>query len=234
MPYVGGESLRDRIRREVQLPVDHAVELARQVALALDYAHREGLVHRDIKPENILLSYGQALVADFGMAKAVEIGGEQLTATGMAVGTPQYMSPEQATGGPADTRADIYALGCVLYEMLAGEPPFTGRTPQAVIAKRMLEQVPRVRTLRETVPDTLEQILTKALARAPADRFQAGLLPRAFVATRFDIDLAGARVTARMRARMRTRRCTRRGARSCSRPCPSRAGAARPAPCASA
>jgi tetratricopeptide (TPR) repeat protein len=180
MPYVRGESLRERIRREVQLPVDHAVELARQVALALDYAHREGIVHRDIKPENILLSDGQALVADFGVAKAVETGGEQLTATGIAVGTPQYMSPEQAGGGQADARADIYALGCVLYEMLAGEPPFTGRTPQAVTAKRMLGPVPRVRTLRDTVPDVLEQVLTKALARAPADRFQsAGEVARA-------------------------------------------------------
>jgi serine/threonine-protein kinase len=174
MPYVRGESLRERIRREVQLPVDYAVELARQVALALDYAHREGIVHRDIKPENILLSEGQALVADFGLAKALETGGEQLTATGIAVGTPQYMSPEQATGGQADSRADLYALGCVLYEMLAGEPPFTGRTPQATIAKRMLEPVPHVRTLRDTVPDSLEGVLTKALARAPADRFQTG------------------------------------------------------------
>jgi serine/threonine-protein kinase len=180
MPYVRGESLRERIRREVQLPVDHAVELARQVALALDYAHREGIVHRDIKPENILLSEGQALVADFGLAKALETGGEQLTATGIAVGTPQYMSPEQATSGQADTRADIYALGCVLYEMLAGEPPFTGRTPQAVMAKRLLDPVPRVRTLRDSVPDALEQVLTKALARAPADRFQsAGEVARA-------------------------------------------------------
>jgi len=173
MPYVRGESLRERIRREVQLPVDHAVELARQVALALDYAHREGLVHRDIKPENILLSDGQALVADFGLAKALETGGEQLTATGIAVGTPQYMSPEQATSGQTDTRTDIYALGCVLYEMLTGEPPFTGRTPQAVMAKRVLEPVPRVRTLRDTVPEALEQVLTRALARAPADRFQS-------------------------------------------------------------
>jgi serine/threonine-protein kinase len=180
MPYVRGESLRARIRREVQLPVDHAVELARQVAIALDYAHREGLVHRDIKPENILLSEGQALVADFGLAKALETAGEQLTATGIAVGTPQYMSPEQATGGQTDTRTDVYALGCVLYEMLAGEPPFTGPTPQAVMAKRVLEPVPHVRTLRDTVPEALEQVLTKALARSPADRFQsAGEVARA-------------------------------------------------------
>jgi serine/threonine-protein kinase len=181
MPYVRGESLRERIRREVQLPVDNVIELARQVALALDYAHREGTVHRDIKPENILLSEGQALVADFGVAKALAAESEsQLTGTGMSVGTPAYMSPEQASAGPVDGRSDIYALGCVLYEMLTGEPPFTGRTPQAVIAKRLLNPIPRVRTLRETVPDALEQVLTKALARSPADRFQsAGEVARA-------------------------------------------------------
>ena len=180
MPYVRGESLRDRVRREVQLPVDSAIELARQVALALDYAHREGVVHRDIKPENILLSDGQPLVADFGVAKALQAGGEELTGTGLAVGTPQYMSPEQAGGGSVDARTDVYALGCVLYEVLAGEPPFTGPTPQAIIAKRILEPVPHVRTLRVSVPEALEQVLTKALACAPADRFQsAGEFARA-------------------------------------------------------
>ena len=180
MPYVRGESLRDRVRREIQLPVDSAIELARQVALALDYAHREGVVHRDIKPENILLSDGQPLVADFGVAKALQAGGEELTGTGLAVGTPQYMSPEQAGGGSVDARTDVYALGCVLYEVLAGEPPFTGPTPQAIIAKRILEPVPHVRTLRVSVPEALEQVLTKALACAPADRFQsAGEFARA-------------------------------------------------------
>jgi serine/threonine-protein kinase len=172
MPYVRGESLRDRLQREGQLPLDAAIELTRQVALALDYAHREGVIHRDLKPENILLADGQALVADFGVAKALNAAGEgQLTETGLALGTPAYMSPEQAMGGAVDARSDIYAMACVLYEMLAGEPPFTGLTPQAVIAKRMLEPVPHVRTLRETVPETVEQVLTRALAKAPADRF---------------------------------------------------------------
>ncbi|HEX3234133.1 MAG TPA: protein kinase [Gemmatimonadales bacterium] len=172
MPYVRGESLRDRLRREAQLPLHDAMELARQTALALDYAHREGVIHRDFKPENILLSEGQALVADFGVAKALAAGSEsRLTETGMAVGTPAYMSPEQAGGGPVDGRSDIYALGCVLYEMLTGEPPFTGPTPQAILAKRVLEPVPHVRTLRESVPEPLEQAVTRALAKAPADRF---------------------------------------------------------------
>jgi eukaryotic-like serine/threonine-protein kinase len=173
MPYVRGESLRDRLRREAQLPVDLAVDLARQVALALDYAHREGVVHRDLKPENILLSEGQALVADFGVAKALTTSGEsQLTETGMSVGTPAYMSPEQASADHVDGRSDVYALGCVAYEMLAGEPPYTGRTPQALLAKRALDPVPHVRTVRESVPEPLEQAITRALAKAPADRFQ--------------------------------------------------------------
>ena len=172
MPFVRGESLRDRLRREGQLPLELAVDLARQVALALDYAHREGVVHRDLKPENILLSDGQALVADFGIAKALSAAGQaELTETGMAVGTPAYMSPEQAVGGQVDGRSDIYALGCVVYEMLAGEPPFSGATPQALIAKRVLEPVPHVRTVRDTVSVSMEQALLQALAKTPADRF---------------------------------------------------------------
>ena len=123
-------------------------------------------MHRDLKPENILLSDGQALVADFGIAKALSAAGEaQLTETGLAVGTPAYMSPEQAGGGQVDGRSDVYALGCVLYEMLAGEPPFSGSTPQAVIAKRVLEPVPHVRTLRDSVPVPMEQALLQALAK---------------------------------------------------------------------
>jgi serine/threonine-protein kinase len=173
MPYVRGESLRIRLRREGQLAVDTALELAKQVALALDYAHREGVIHRDLKPENILLAEGQALVADFGVAKAVNAAGQgQLTETGMALGTPAYMSPEQATAAAVDARSDIYALGCVLYEMLAGEPPFTGPTPHAILAKRMLEPVPHVRTVRETVPLGIEETLARALAKSPADRFR--------------------------------------------------------------
>jgi eukaryotic-like serine/threonine-protein kinase len=172
MPYVRGESLRERLRRDGQLPIEEAVQLAREVADALDCAHRLGVVHRDIKPENVLLSEGHARVADFGVAKALEAaGGGQLTETGIAVGTPAYMSPEQASGGPVDARTDQYSLGCVLYELLAGEPPYTGTTAQALLAKRILEPVPHVRTLRESVPDYLERALTRALARAPADRF---------------------------------------------------------------
>ncbi len=172
MPYVEGESLRDRLKREVQLPVDDAVRLTREVAEALDYAHRHGVVHRDIKPDNILLTEGHVSVADFGLAKALEAGGaDQLTQTGMTVGTPQYMSPEQAAAGPVDARSDIYSLGCMLYEMLAGEPPYLGRSAQAIAAKRLLDPVPRLRTLRDNVPEILEQAVTRALARAPADRF---------------------------------------------------------------
>jgi tetratricopeptide (TPR) repeat protein len=173
MPYVEGESLRDRLRHEVQLPVDHAVRIAREVGLALDYAHRHGVVHRDIKPENILLSDGQALLADFGISQALETAGAtRLTETGLTVGTPAYMSPEQASGGPVDGRSDQYGLGCVLYEMLAGEPPYTGPTAQAIVAKRLSEPVPRLGALRQ-VPPNVEAAVTKALARVPADRFSS-------------------------------------------------------------
>jgi TolB-like protein/tRNA A-37 threonylcarbamoyl transferase component Bud32/Flp pilus assembly protein TadD len=173
MPYVEGESLRDRLQREGQLPVEDAVRLAREVADALDCAHQQGVVHRDIKPENILLARGHARVADFGVARAVEAAGAgQLTETGLAVGTPAYMSPEQASGSPVDARSDLYALGCVLYEMLAGEPPFTGPTPQAVIARRFTEVARPLHTLRETVPPPVEEAVAKALAKIPADRFQ--------------------------------------------------------------
>jgi serine/threonine-protein kinase len=173
MPYVEGESLRDRLRREVQLPFEDALGTAREVGLALDYAHRQGVVHRDIKPENILLSDGQALVADFGIAQAIEQGTSgRLTETGLALGTPAYMAPEQASGGQVDARSDIYALGCVLYEMLAGEPPYTGPTPQALLAKRLAEPVPSIRRVREGVTDKVEQVLTRALAKVPADRYR--------------------------------------------------------------
>ncbi|HJR15764.1 MAG TPA: protein kinase [Gemmatimonadales bacterium] len=173
MPYVEGESLRNRMMRETQLPVDDALRIAREVADALDYAHRRQVVHRDIKPENILLSDGHARVADFGVARALEAaGGEELTGTGLAVGTPTYMSPEQASGGKIDGRSDLYALGCVIYEMLAGEPPYTGPTPQAVIARRFTETPRPLGATRERLPTGLEQMVGKALARAPADRFQ--------------------------------------------------------------
>jgi serine/threonine protein kinase len=173
MPYVQGESLRDHLVHERQLPVGEAVRITCGVAAALGYAHERGIVHRDIKPENILLSGGQAVVADFGIARALSAAGaERLTETGLALGTPHYMSPEQASGDPhVDGRADIYALACVLYEMLAGEPPYTGPTAQAIIAKRMVEPIPRIRTVREGVPEELERAITRALAKTPADRF---------------------------------------------------------------
>jgi serine/threonine-protein kinase len=172
MPFVEGESLRDRLRREPQLPLDDALAIGREVGDALNYAHHHGVVHRDIKPENILIAHGHARVADFGIARAVEAaGGEELTGTGLAVGTPAYMSPEQAGAGLVDARTDIYALGCVLHEMLAGEPPFTGPTPQAVVAKRFIQPAPLLSRLRPTVPPAVETAVQKALAVVPADRF---------------------------------------------------------------
>jgi serine/threonine-protein kinase len=173
MPYVEGESLRDRLDRETQLPVDDAVQITREVADALSYAHSHGVVHRDIKPENILLQSGHAVVADFGIARAIDqAGGERLTETGLAIGTPAYMSPEQSLAEQAiDGRTDIYALGCVLYEMLAGEPPFTGASAQAVIAKRLSGTVPPVSVVRESVSLGVEHVLARMLARLPADRF---------------------------------------------------------------
>ena len=173
MPFVEGESLRDRLRREVQLPVDEALRIAAQVAAALAYAHAHGVIHRDIKPENILLSDGEALVVDFGIAQALSLAGdERLTETGLALGTPHYMSPEQATGSrEVDARSDVYALGCVLYEMLAGEPPFTGPTAQAVAAKSLVEPAPPIRKVRPTVAEAVERVIAHALAKVPADRF---------------------------------------------------------------
>jgi len=173
MPYVEGESLRDRIDREGQLPIDEAGRLAREVADGLSYAHSEGVVHRDIKPGNIMLSRGHAVIADFGIAQAVdEAGGEKLTRTGVATGSPVYMSPEQARGAEGlDGRTDIYSLGCVLYEMLAGEPPFTGGTQASITARKELEAAPRLRSLRDTVPPYIEEAIVKALAKVPADRF---------------------------------------------------------------
>jgi len=172
MPYVEGESLRDRLNREKQLPLDDALQTAREVAEALGHAHARRVIHRDIKPENILLESGHAVVADFGIAKAITAaGGTSLTETGMVIGTPGYMSPEQSLGEAVDGRSDIYALGCVLYEMLAGEPPYTGPSAQAIIAKRLSQPLPQLRTVRESVPPGIEAAVRRALARVPADRF---------------------------------------------------------------
>ena len=173
MPFVVGESLRARIDRERQLPIGEAVRITREVASALDYAHRHGVIHRDIKPENILLHDGQALVADFGIALAVSAaGGGRLTQTGLSLGTPQYMSPEQAVGErTVDARSDIYSLGAVTYEMITGDPPFAGNTVQAVVAKIMTERPTPISRLRETVPETVEDAVMIALAKLPADRF---------------------------------------------------------------
>ena len=173
MPYVRGETLRHRLTREKQLAIDEALRIAKQVASALDYAHRKGVIHRDIKPENILLQEGEAVLADFGIALAVrEAGGNRLTETGLSLGTPQYMSPEQATGDRAlDARSDVYSLAAVLYEMLTGEPPVTGATAQAMIAKLMTERPTRVRTVRDTVPEVVDAAISKALSKVPADRF---------------------------------------------------------------
>ena len=173
MPYVAGESLRQRLTREGRLSVSSAVRVACQVGLALDYAHRNGVVHRDIKPENILLDHDQAIVADFGIATAREAASEdRLTEAGLAVGTPAYMSPEQAGGAAqVDGRSDIYSLGCVLYEMLSGQPPFTGPTPQAVMAQQVLATMTAIRSRRAEVPEAVERALERALAKEPTDRW---------------------------------------------------------------
>src|SRR5436309_12726773 len=166
MPYVEGESLREHLEREGQLPLEEALRIAREVASALSHAHSHDVVHRDIKPENILISGGEAVVADFGIARAiVAAGAETLTDTGLAVGTPGYMSPEQATGAmQLDGRSDVYSLGCVLYEMLAGHPPFLGTTAQEILARHSLDAVPPLRTIRPELPPALERVVLKALA----------------------------------------------------------------------
>ncbi len=173
MPYVAGESLRARLDREPQLPIPEALRITGDVAQALGYAHDLGVVHRDIKPENILLEDGHALVADFGIARAImAAGSDRLTETGIALGTPAYMSPEQGTeDGEVDGRSDLYALGCVAYEMLAGAPPFTGPTAQAILARHAVDPVAPIRTVRETVPRGVEQAVLKALAKVPVDRY---------------------------------------------------------------
>lgn len=174
MPYVEGDSLWDRIRRESQLPVEEAVRIAREVSEALAYAHDRKIIHRDIKPANILMSGGHALVADFGIARAVGAATGGITKTGLAVGTPHYMSPEQASGqANLDARSDIYAVGCVLYEMIAGEPPFTGPTPQAIIARSLTETPRPLTATRQGLTPALDAVVARALARNAADRWQS-------------------------------------------------------------
>jgi Tol biopolymer transport system component len=198
MPYVEGESLRDRLAREKQLPIADAVRIATEVAGALDYAHRHGVVHRDMKPENVLLHEGQALVADFGIALAVSRsdGGTRMTETGMSLGTPHYMSPEQAMGEREITpKSDVYALGAMLYEMLLGEPPFTGPTAQSIVAKVMTEKPASLIPRRDTVPPEVEEAVLTALAKLPADRFATAADFRAVLTGQ-----AGVRPTTALRA----------------------------------
>jgi serine/threonine-protein kinase len=176
MPRVEGESLRDRLDREKQLPISEAIRITTEVASALDYAHRHGVIHRDIKPENILLQDGQALVADFGIALAASHSdtAERLTETGLSLGTPHYMSPEQAMGQRnLDARTDVYALGAVLYEMLTGEPPFTGPTAQAIVAKVMTTEPTPPAETRKTVPPEVNDAVMTALEKLPADRWKS-------------------------------------------------------------
>jgi TolB-like protein/tRNA A-37 threonylcarbamoyl transferase component Bud32 len=175
MPFVEGESLRDRLNKEQQLPIHDALQIVREAADALQYAHERGIVHRDIKPENILLLSGHALVADFGIARAVsQASGEKLTQTGMAIGTPHYMSPEQSLGSEnVDARSDVYSLGCVLYEVLIGQPPFTGPNSMAILARHSMEVVPSLQVVRSSIPDEVEDAVMQALEKTPADRFQS-------------------------------------------------------------
>ena len=173
MPYVEGESLRDRLNREKQLSVEDALRISREVADALSYAHSQGVIHRDIKPENILLQSGHAVVADFGIARAIDrAGGETLTGTGIPIGTPAYMSPEQAVGSKdLDGRSDLYSLGCVLYEMLAGHPPFVGSSVEGVVYQHISTPPPPITSIRPAVPAQVAATLERALAKTPADRF---------------------------------------------------------------
>ncbi len=173
MPLVEGESLRARLDREKQLPLDDALRITHEVGYALSYAHAHGVVHRDIKPENILLEAGHAVVAAFGIARALSAAGtERLTGTGMSLGTPTYMSPEQAAGNrDTDGRSDLYSLACVLFEMLAGEPPFTGPTPQSIIHQHLISEPRSITPLRPAVPSAVAGAVARALAKTPADRF---------------------------------------------------------------
>jgi serine/threonine protein phosphatase PrpC len=173
MPYVEGETLRHRLKREEQIPLPNAIQIATEVADALSFAHGRGIIHRDIKPENILLEAGHAVVADFGIAKAITVAaGDELTNMGFAVGTPQYMSPEQASADPSvDGRSDLYSLACVLFEMLSGSPPFAGSSHPALLARKLLETAPRISTIGGTIPLNIENAVSRALRRVPSERY---------------------------------------------------------------
>jgi serine/threonine-protein kinase len=207
MPYVEGETLRDRIQRETQLPVEDALKIAREVSEALAYAHEHGIIHRDIKPANILLGSGHALVADFGIARAVSNSEtESLTATGLAVGTPHYMAPEQAMGDrEVDARADIYAVGALLYEMIAGEPPFTGPTPRAIVTRSMTETPRSLSISRSNLVPDVDRVALKALAKSPADRYPTAKALAAALDQALDVTHSGSRpiVASSRRARLR-------------------------------
>ncbi len=193
MPFIEGQSLRERLDREGTLPVDEALRLAREVADALAHAHARGIIHRDIKPANILLGGGHALVADFGVARAVRAGAEALTQTGLAVGTPQYMSPEQALGEPGvDPRVDVYAVGAVLFEMLAGEPAFNGATPQAIFAKTLTEAAPTLQSVRPGVPAAAAEVVDKATARSAVNRYGSAAELVAALGSALDVLKTGA------------------------------------------
>jgi serine/threonine protein kinase len=210
MPYVDGRSLRDRLDRERLLPIVDAVRIACEVAAALDYAHRHGVIHRDIKPENILLHEGQALVADFGIALATAGDGTRITQTGIMLGTPHYMSPEQVTGEHEITaRADVYALGALTYEMLAGEPPFTGRSAQAILAKVMTQKPKSLRSHREMVPEAVEAVVMTALQKVAADRFATAAEFQASLSGAIQAPASGSRGTPASRTVAATPRVTR-------------------------
>lgn len=173
MPYVSGGSLRERLNREKQLSLEEALRITGQVAAALDYAHAQSVVHRDIKPENVLFHEGEVMVADFGIALAFSVASpDRLTETGVSLGTPPYMSPEQCSGRrDLDRRTDVYSLACVLYEMLAGHPPFLGATAQEIVARDLIDPVPSLKAARSSVPEVVDRALLKALAKVAIDRF---------------------------------------------------------------